>query len=126
LTSARLATAARRLARADAAIEVVADQLQPKIARNTKQASGTSIHFDAKSFFETADEISLRLLGRAIEATGDEGPIELAKLEALHSALWDAHGAGVPLRRTLAGALIGLDGNRLMVARAPTRRSRTS
>jgi tRNA(Ile)-lysidine synthase len=124
LTSVRLATAARRLARADAAIEAVADELQPKIARNARQSAGTSVQFDAKSFFQVADEISLRLLGRAIEATGDEGPVELAKLEALHSALWDAHGAGVPLRRTLAGALVGLDGARLTVTRAPTRLSR--
>jgi tRNA(Ile)-lysidine synthase len=124
LTSARLATAARRLARADAAIEAVADELQPKIARNARQSTGASVQLDAKSFFQAADEISLRLLGRAVEATGDEGPVELAKLEALHSALWDAHGAGVPLRRTLAGALVGLDGARLTVARAPTRRSR--
>jgi tRNA(Ile)-lysidine synthase len=124
LTSARLATAARRLARADAAIEAVADELQPKITRGGKQTGGASVQFDAKSFFQAADEISLRLLGRAIEVAGDEGPVELAKLEALHSALWDAHGAGVPLRRTLAGALVGLDGTRLSVMRAPTRRSR--
>ena len=124
LTSVRLATAARRLARADAAIEAVADELQPKIARNARQSAEASVQLDAKSFFQAADEISLRLLGRAVEATGDEGPVELAKLEALHSALWDAHGAGVPLRRTLAGALVGLDGARLTVARAPTRRSR--
>jgi tRNA(Ile)-lysidine synthase len=124
LTSARLATAARRLARADAAIESVADDLQPKITRSARQSAGASVQFDAKSFFQAADEISLRLLGRAIEAAGDEGPVELAKLEALHSALWDAHGAGVPLRRTLAGALVGLDGARLTVARAPARSSR--
>jgi tRNA(Ile)-lysidine synthase len=124
LTSARLATAARRLARADAAIEAVADELQPKIARNARQSAGASVQLDARSFFQAADEISLRLLGRAVEATGDEGPVELAKLEALHSALWDAHGAGVPLRRTLAGALVSLDGARLTVARAPTRGSR--
>jgi tRNA(Ile)-lysidine synthase len=82
------------------------------------------VRFDAGSFFQLADELSLRLLGRAAEATGDEGPVELAKLEALHSALWDAHGAGVPLRRTLAGALVSLDGDRLFVTRAPARRSR--
>jgi tRNA(Ile)-lysidine synthase len=126
LTSARLATAARRLARADAAIELVASELQPKVTRprSGKQLAENTVQFDAGSFFQIADELSLRLLGRAAETTGDEGPVELAKLEALHSALWDAHGAGVPLRRTLAGALISLDGDRLTVTRAPARRSR--
>ncbi|HEY7459857.1 MAG TPA: tRNA lysidine(34) synthetase TilS [Xanthobacteraceae bacterium] len=126
LTSARLATAARRLARADAAIELAASELQPKVARprSGKQSLENVVTFDSRAFFEAADEISLRLLGRALEATGDEGPVELAKLESLHSALWDAHGAGVPLRRTLAGALVGLDGARLTVTRAPARRRR--
>ena len=126
LTAARLATAARRLARADAAIEVITDEMQPRITRGAKQPAGAPVQLDAKSFFQAADEISLRLLGRAIEAAGDEGPVELAKLEALHSALWDAHSAGVPLRRTLAGALVGLDGSRLVVGRAPARRSRST
>jgi tRNA(Ile)-lysidine synthase len=126
LTSARLATAARRLARADAAIELMTSELQPKVMRprGGRQSLENAMTLDAGAFFQAADEISLRLLGRAVEATGDEGPVELAKLEALHSALWDAHGAGVPLRRTLAGALVSLDGARLTVARAPARRSR--
>ena len=32
-------------------------------------------------------EVALRLLGRAIARAGDEGPVELGKLEALHAAL---------------------------------------
>ena len=47
----------------------------------------------------------LRLLGRAIAHAGNEGPVELGKLEVLYHALRTAR---APLRRTLAGALITL------------------
>jgi tRNA(Ile)-lysidine synthase len=127
LTSHRLATAARRFARADAAIETVVDKVQTAAMRvASKGDSVGTAEFDAAVFFNAPDEISLRLLGRAIEWAGDEGPVELAKLEALHAALWDAHGAGAPLRRTLAGALVSLSRSGLTVARAPARRSRKS
>jgi tRNA(Ile)-lysidine synthase len=65
-------------------------------------------------------EIGLRLLGWAIAHVGDEGPVELGKLEALYQALRQAPGR---LRRTLAGALVSLDAGRLLVERAPARRS---
>ena len=64
-------------------------------------------------------EVALRLLGRAIDHVGDEGPIELGKLESLYAAL---AGARAPLRRTLAGALVTLKADRLTVERAPARR----
>ena len=51
-------------------------------------------------------EVGLRLLGEAVAHTGDEGPVELAKLESLYEALRQARSR---LRRTLAGALITLD-----------------
>lgn len=125
LTSSRLATAARRFARADAAIEAVVDELQARLLHPARgKAAGDGVEVDAAAFFGAADEISLRLLARAIERLGDEGPVELAKLEALHSALWDAHGAGAPLRRTLAGAVVSLSRTGMTVARAPARRAR--
>jgi tRNA(Ile)-lysidine synthase len=61
----------------------------------------------------------LRLLGRAIARTGNEPPVELAKLEALYDEVRRAESR---LRRTLAGALITLDPDRLTVERAPARR----
>ncbi|MGA9947862.1 MAG: hypothetical protein WBQ24_06395, partial [Xanthobacteraceae bacterium] len=61
------------------------------------------------------------LLGRAVAHTGDEGPVELGKLEALYDALRLAHSR---LRRTLAGAQITLDKDWLTVERAPARRNR--
>ena len=69
-------------------------------------------------------EVGLRLLGRAIAAVGDEGPVRLGKLEALTEALAPAMAADVRFRRTLAGAVVTLDRGRLTVERAPARRNR--
>jgi tRNA(Ile)-lysidine synthase len=60
------------------------------------------------------------LLGRAIAHTGDEGPVELGKLEELYEALRQSRSR---LRRTLAGASITLARDRLIVERAPARRA---
>ena len=70
------------------------------------------------NLFSSKEEIALRLLGRAIAHAGDEGPVELGKLEALQAAL----SASGPIRRTLAGALVTRRANVLTVERAPPRR----
>ena len=73
------------------------------------------------------EEIRLRLLLRAIDRFGHEGPAELGKLEALLSAL-DRAGARntesprLRLKQTLAGALVSLTGDRIRVEAAPPRR----
>jgi tRNA(Ile)-lysidine synthase len=64
-------------------------------------------------------EVALRLLGRAVAWTGSEGPVELAKLEALYAAMRQS---ATQLRRTLAGALVTLDSDWIVVERAPARR----
>ncbi|HEX8809784.1 MAG TPA: hypothetical protein VF760_12405 [Xanthobacteraceae bacterium] len=65
-------------------------------------------------------EVALRLLGRAVAWTGREGPVELAKLESLYAALRQS---ATRLRRTLAGALVTLDSDWIVVERAPARRA---
>ena len=89
------------------------------------------IDLDRAGFAALPDEIALRLIGRAITLVGDEGPVELRKLEALAGDL-KAVLMGAPevadsrassFRRTLAGALVGL-GKYLRVERAPPRRRR--
>jgi tRNA(Ile)-lysidine synthase len=68
-------------------------------------------------------EIALRLLGRVLTNVGDEGPVELGKLEALKSALDAAQNTDIGhFRRTLAGAVVTLAGLQLVVERAPPRR----
>ena len=74
-------------------------------------------------------EIRLRLLLRAIDRFGHEGPAELGKVEALLSVLDRALAeAGrrrrPPLKQTLAGALVSLIDDRINIAPAPPRRRR--
>jgi tRNA(Ile)-lysidine synthase len=116
----RLATIARRLMRADDAIESIVDEVQAGIAGGTWPDSGM-VEFSAAAYFRVPDEIAIRLLGRAIDQTGNEGPAELGKLETLHLALKNARDTGETLRRTLAGALIDLEASALTISRAPAR-----
>ena len=119
LDAARLAQLARRLRRAEATIEFTVDAAAQAVG-NPAWTSGAPIEFDAEKFGGLPEETALRLLGRAIAQTGDEGPVQLGKLEALFEALQMAR-TGARLRRTLAGAIVTLAGGRLMVERAPPR-----
>ncbi|TCU63218.1 tRNA(Ile)-lysidine synthase [Bradyrhizobium sp. R2.2-H] len=126
---ARLAT---RLARANAAVDVLADGAERFLRLRDRgvapQAGGRS--FEASAFAALPEEVRLRLLLRAINALGHEGPAELGKVETLMSALDQAVAAslraratGRPvLKQTLAGALISLAGGRIHIAPAPARR----
>jgi tRNA(Ile)-lysidine synthase len=119
IDAAKLSLMARRLARANEAIEqATAEEWQRALVGSSRGA----IEFDARSYFALPAEIALRLLGRAIDGTGHEGPAELGKLEALHKALADAVAANGALKRTLAGAVIELDGRSLCIGPAPARR----
>jgi tRNA(Ile)-lysidine synthase len=123
LDAARLSLLARRLRRADAAIEAAVDDAMAFLHLPQGVSECTLMRFDARPYFRLPAEIGLRLLGRAIDAAGDEGPVELAKLEALKTALDHAHVTGIGLRRTLAGALVTLAKGQITVERAPPRRS---
>jgi tRNA(Ile)-lysidine synthase len=120
LDARRLALLASRLKRADAAIEAVVDQAFEFLARDAPAPS--LIAFDAAGCLILPGEIVLRVIGRAIAKVGDEGPVELAKLEALKAALDGAAKAGNRrFRRSLAGALVTLDKQQITVERAPAR-----
>lgn len=118
LDASRLATLARRLRRADAALEAAVDGA----AFAAAEASPGLWAYDPATFFALPAEIGLRLLGRAINALGHEGPVELGKLEALAEALDTARGQGARFRRSLAGAIVTLTGATLRVESAPPRR----
>src|ERR1700733_5782768 len=76
---------AARLARANAAVEVLVDGAERYLALGD---GGTlDAGFDAKAFAAMPEEIRLRLLLRAIDRVGHEGPAELGKVEALLAAL---------------------------------------
>jgi tRNA(Ile)-lysidine synthase len=83
---------------------------------------GRALAIDAALFADLPEEVALRLLGRMTAAVGDEGEVELGKLESLVLALSEALSAGVRFRRTLAGAMITLARDKIVVERAPPRR----
>jgi tRNA(Ile)-lysidine synthase len=122
LDAPRLALLARRLRRAEATLETAVDAAAAAVSPAEWSGKGPIV-FDATKFKGLPAEVALRLLGRAIAHTGDEGPVQLGKLETLYEALADAqNGPQTPrLRRTLAGALATLAGDRLSIERAPPR-----
>jgi tRNA(Ile)-lysidine synthase len=121
LDARRLALLARRLRRAETALAAMVDNAFVDFLPGPWPALGP-IEFSAENFTKLPSEIGLRVLGRAIARVGDEGPVELGKLEALYEGL-SATAAEGRVRRTLAGALITRTDGRLIVERAPARRN---
>ena len=143
LSARRLALLARRLRRADAALEAITDAAMarltaalPPVGRKRAApdsdgafagwAAGGPVAFDREGFAVLPEEVALRLLARALNHVGDEGPVELKKLETfatdLRAAMAQPDGR---FRRTLAGAVVTLSAL-LRVERAPPRRSTPS
>src|SRR5664280_368081 len=127
LDARRLALLARRLKRADIAIEAAVDRAAAELTLSP--AMPGAIAFDAAGYARLPAEIALRLIGRALARAGDEGPVELAKLETLKAALDAAQNAGqkggnARFRRSLAGAIVTLAGRQITVERAPPRRGK--
>jgi len=129
--SRNLARLASRLARANAAIEVLADGAERYLALRDRH-DAARFGFDAQAFAGLPEEIRLRLLKRAIDRVGHEGPAELGKVETLLEVLDRAiaDGARPPkleqmrLKQTLAGAAISLVIGRIHVDPAPPRRGK--
>ena len=86
LDARRLALLARRLRRAEAAIETAVDAAMAALSELPWPDRGPIV-FDAEQFNRLPAEVALRLLGRAIARAGDEGPVQLGKLETLYEAL---------------------------------------
>jgi tRNA(Ile)-lysidine synthase len=120
IDSARVSLLSQRFARADAAIESAVAEAE----RNLVLTGEGRATIDAVALFRLPDEISLRLIGRAVDRLGNEGPVELAKLESLHAALKEAQEQGQSVKRTLAGAALGLERGNLVVETAPPRSAR--
>jgi tRNA(Ile)-lysidine synthase len=114
-----LSRLAMRLRRAETAIEFAVSAARAALAPGAWPERGP-IAFATAQFADLPAEVGLRLLGRAIGHTGDEGPVELGKLESLYDSLRQAPSR---LRRTLAGAVVTLDAKSLTIERAPPRRS---
>jgi tRNA(Ile)-lysidine synthase len=128
LDARRLSLLARRLKRADAAIEAAVERAFGDLA--AESSAPPSIAFDAIGYFRLPAEIALRLIGRAVAKLGDEGPVELAKLEALTAALDAVQDSGQKtgkgrFRRSLAGAIVTLRPHQITVEKAPPRRGKS-
>jgi tRNA(Ile)-lysidine synthase len=128
-----LARLASRLARANAAVEVLTDGAERYLALTGSVAPGLHAReFDAAAFAGLPDEIRLRLLMRAIDTYGHEGPAELGKVEVLLAQLDRSiaaktqksgpKGMQIRLKQTLAGALVSAGRGRIRVEPAPQRR----
>src|SRR5256884_5433390 len=104
--SRSLARFASRLAPANAAIEVLADGAERYLALRDRD-DASRFGFDAGAFAGLPEEIRLRLLERAIDRAGHEGPAELGKVEALLAVVDRAISKSERQRKvktTLAGA----------------------
>jgi tRNA(Ile)-lysidine synthase len=119
LTAGRLATLAMRARRAEIALETAVSEAQAELAPGRWPERGP-VSFTAVQFDRLPREIALRLLGRVIAAVGNEGPVELGKLEALMEDL--AAAGQARRRRTLAGAVVTHTRGQIVVERAPPRR----
>jgi len=128
-----LARLASRLARANAAVEVLTDGAERYLALTGNAApQHHAREFDAAAFAGLPEEIRLRLLIRAINTFGHEGPAELGKVEALLVQLdrsiagkvlkSSPKGRQISLKQTLAGALVSVGRGRIRVEPAPLRR----
>ena len=113
-----LARLAARMRRAESTIEFAVGAASAALSPGRWPDRGP-VTFETARFARLPAEVAMRLLGRAIAHTGDEGPVELGKLEALYDSLRRTHSR---LRRTLAGALITLGSEWITVERAPARR----
>jgi tRNA(Ile)-lysidine synthase len=113
---------AARMRRVEATVEFAVRAARAALAPDPWREGGPIV-FASEQFGELPGEVGLRLLGRAVAHAGNEGPVELGKLEGLYEALRTSQ---APLRRTLAGAQVTLRGARLVVERAPPRRLRAA
>ena len=122
LTAARLATLARRLQRADAALCQAVDKASKRVSVSVWEEGGRIV-LNRALFMALPEEIGLRLLARAIAAAGRDAQAELGKLETLFAAMTQAaDGAG--FRRTLAGAMVTGTVADLVIEPAPPRRAK--
>ena len=121
LDAAQLARLARRLKRADVAIERAVERAVAELFVELPGAPAIAI--EARRFADLPAEVALRLLGLAMARVGNEGPVELGKLETLKTALDEAQNSPKNhFRRTLAGAIVTLKDPQILVERAPPRR----
>ena len=122
LDAPRLVALARRLGRAEQALSRATEQALARLCRKGS-TEPREIVMDGRGFAELPAEIALRALGRTIGQVGREGPVELGKLERLLAAVLESGSRRARMRRTLAGAMITADAEKITIEPAPPRRT---
>ena len=116
LTNEKIALSARRLARAQAALDASVRALQRDAALDTH--AGAFAGFSYATWSAAPEELRLRLLARLIGAFGGQSePLRLAPLEALVDRLTGSEFEG----STLGGAIVCRYGEDVRVLREPGR-----
>jgi tRNA(Ile)-lysidine synthase len=118
ITSANLALMAKRLARANDALESMAEAF----VEGQSEKEYAPLLSSIEVLMAMPEEVSIRILRRLIDKIGHEGPAELGKVEALYGELLRDYLLDRPTKRTLAGAMISADRFNLNVAPAPPRK----
>ena len=99
INARNIARLARRLARADEALDIVVDRAESALVYSVVDRQ----FIEASSFLTLPGEVALRLLHRAIDRVGYEGPAELGKVEDLLDEVVDAAAASRALVPADAG-----------------------
>lgn len=124
LDAERLSVLAARLARLDEAVSVRAQAIAGTLL--SVQPGAPLLRLDFEALRQEPAEIVLRVVAAAIARLGieAEGAVRLERLESCVAALTDAAQAGLPLTRTLAGAVLTLrrDGQLSLRPEGPRRR----
>ncbi len=126
ISAEALATSARRLARADAALAAIAAEVEARLV--ARVYTGEGVHLDGAGYVALPEELSTRLLARLIAMTaGAAPPPRLSELERLDARLRTAMLRPPAWRATLGGALVELTAasrgrRQLRARRAPSRR----
>lgn len=123
LDRSTLTRLAARMARADDALESVAQE-----AVAACRAPGDGVRLSLGACPSLADEIAVRLLRQAIVAAGGRPPVRLDRLERLHHDIWAALRGGRAHAATLAGTRLHLSAAGWLEVHpeAPRRRGRAS
>lgn len=118
-----LARLASRLARANAALELMTDGAERYLRVSGATSLGRAgVSFDLATFLGLSEELQVRLLIRMLSGAAPGPAPELGKVEALLGALVMAGRGGGTFKRSLAGKTVGIERDRLAVRLAPPRR----
>lgn len=119
LSAARLALLARRFVRADTALARAAEEA----GRRARLEGAGVVRYEMQVLAKCPEELLLRVVAAALLEVGASSEPRLASIEKLTGDLGAAFARKQPLRRTLGGCIVRLEGDMLaIVPEGPRRR----